>query len=79
MVDAANALVTQAQIDFKNIYGLDDFVNKEQWSVIQMKEEYHIRFVAIMKIVYQQKRLTYFSTCIGTTFNLTNKGKKANQ
>jgi hypothetical protein len=43
-----------------------------------MKEEYHIRFVAIMKIVYQQKRLTYFSTCIGTTFNLTNKGKKAN-
>jgi hypothetical protein len=43
-----------------------------------MKEEYHTRFATIMKIVYQQKRLTYFSTYIGITFNLANKGKKAN-
>jgi hypothetical protein len=48
MVDATNTLITEAQVDFKNISGLDAFVNKEQWSVIQMKEEYHARFVAIM-------------------------------
>jgi hypothetical protein len=40
MLDVANALVKEAQFVFKNIVRLDAFVNKKQWSVIQMKEEY---------------------------------------
>jgi hypothetical protein len=52
MVDVANTLVTHAIVDFKNIAKLDAFINKEQWSVIRMKEEYHTKFVAIMQIVY---------------------------
>jgi len=78
MVYAANTLITEAQVDFKNIFGLDAFVNKEQWSVIRMKEDNHTRFVAIMQIIYQRKRLTYFSNRIAITYNLANKGKKAN-
>ncbi len=38
VVDARNALVKEAHVAFKNIARLDAFVNKEQWSVIQMKE-----------------------------------------
>jgi hypothetical protein len=47
-VDATNALVKKAQVALKNIVGLDVFVNKEQWNVIRMKEEYHAKFVIIM-------------------------------
>ncbi len=76
-VDATSTLVTEAQVAFNNIAGPDAFVNKEQWNVIRMKEEYHTRFVAILQIVYQRKRLAYFNNHIAT-FNLANKGKKAN-
>jgi hypothetical protein len=34
-------------VALKNIIGLDAFIDKEQWSVIQMKEEYHAKFAAI--------------------------------
>jgi hypothetical protein len=34
VVDAAHALVKEAQVAFKNIAGLNAFVNKEQWSII---------------------------------------------
>jgi hypothetical protein len=34
MVDATNMLVKEVQVAFKNIAGLDAFVNKEQWNVI---------------------------------------------
>lgn len=48
MVDATNALVKEVQVALKNIAGSNAFVNKKQWSVIWMKEEYHVKFVIIM-------------------------------
>jgi hypothetical protein len=45
MVDAMNTLVKEAQVALKNIAGPDAFINKEQWNMIQMKEEYHAKFV----------------------------------
>jgi hypothetical protein len=78
MVDATNALVKEAQVAFKKIVGSDAFVNKEQWNIIRMKEEYHAMFAAILQIIYQQKRLVYSSIHIAITFNLVNKGKKIN-
>jgi len=51
-VDGTNALVKEAQIALKNIVGLDAFINKEQWNVIQMKEGYHAKFVvAVLQII----------------------------
>ncbi len=41
-----------------------------------MKEDYHAKFAMILQIIYQQKKLAYFSNQITITFNLTNKGKK---
>jgi hypothetical protein len=41
-------LVKEAQVAFKNIIGLDAFVNKKQWNVIRMKEKYHAKFVTIL-------------------------------
>jgi hypothetical protein len=75
MVNATNALVKEAQVALKDIIGLGAFINKEQWNVIRMKEEYHTTFVAILQIIYQQKILAYFSNCFAITFNLANKGK----
>jgi hypothetical protein len=74
-VDATNALVKEAQVVLKNIVGLNVFINKEQWSVIQMKEAYHNMFVGILQIIYQWERLTYFSNCFAIALNLANKGK----
>jgi hypothetical protein len=51
-IDATNALVKETHVAFKNIFRPDAFINKEQWSVIQMKEEYHSKFVAILHIIY---------------------------
>jgi hypothetical protein len=45
VVNAANMLVKEAQTALKNIARMDAFVNKEQWSVIRMKEEFHVKFV----------------------------------
>jgi len=47
-VDVTNTSIKEAQVALKNIVKLDAFVNKEQWNVIQMKEEYHTKFVAIL-------------------------------
>jgi len=53
-VVGTNALVKEAQVALQNIVGLDVFINKEQWSVIHMKEEYHAKFiVAILQIIFQ--------------------------
>jgi hypothetical protein len=51
-VDATNTLIKEIQVAFKNITRLDAFINKEQWSIIQMKEEYHARFAIILQIIY---------------------------
>jgi hypothetical protein len=53
-INVANALVKEAQVAFKNITRLDEFVDKEQWSMIQMKEEYHVKSAIILQIIYQQ-------------------------
>jgi len=49
MVDVANALVKEAYF-LKNIVKLDAFVNKEQWSMIWMKEDYHAKFTQSYKL-----------------------------
>ncbi len=33
-MDAANALIKEAQVALKNIDGLNTFINKERWNVI---------------------------------------------
>jgi hypothetical protein len=60
MIDVTNALVKKAQVYLKNIVGLDAFINKEQWSIIRMKEEYHTRFVTILQIIYQWGKVSLF-------------------
>jgi hypothetical protein len=75
MIDATNPLVKEAQVALKNIVGLDVFINKEQWNIIQMKEEYHTKFVTILQIIYQWERLAYFNNRFAITLNLANKGK----
>ncbi len=57
----------------RKIEGPHAFVENEQWSVINMKEEFHSRFITILQIIYQQKRLTYFNNMIAITFDLANK------
>jgi hypothetical protein len=37
-----------------------------------MKEEFHLRFVAILQIIYQREWLAYFSNHIVITFDLAN-------
>jgi hypothetical protein len=42
-------LIKEAQTIFKNITGMDAFVDKEQWNMIRMKE-FHAKFVVIFSI-----------------------------
>jgi ABC-type dipeptide/oligopeptide/nickel transport system ATPase subunit len=70
-------LVKKFQIAFKNITRVDAFVNKEQWSVIRMKEEYHAMFVTILQIIHQRERLAYFSNRIAITLNPANKERRS--
>jgi hypothetical protein len=53
VVDVMNALVKEAQVALNNIVGLDAFINKKNWNIIQMKKEYHTILVTIMQIIYQ--------------------------
>jgi hypothetical protein len=55
-VNVVNTLGKEVQIAFKNIVGPDAFVNKEQWNIIRMKEEYHAKFTTVIQIIYQQER-----------------------
>jgi hypothetical protein len=43
-----------------------------------MKEEFHVRFVAIMQILYQRERLVSFNNRIAITFDLANMGQLVN-
>lgn len=49
MVDVANAFVKETHA-LKNITRLDAFVNKEQWSMIWMKEYYLAKFTQFYKL-----------------------------
>jgi hypothetical protein len=53
VVDVMNTLVKEAQVALNNIVGLDAFINKKNWNIIQMKKEYHTILVTIMQIIYQ--------------------------
>jgi hypothetical protein len=75
VIDALNVLVKETQIALKNIVGLDVFVEKDQWSVIHMKEEFHAKFATILYIIYQWKKLVYFNNKIAISFNLENQSK----
>jgi hypothetical protein len=77
VVDVVNTLVKKVQIAFKNIFMMNIFV-EEEWNIICMKEEFHAKFVAILQILYQRERLTYFSNMIVITFDLANKGQHVN-
>jgi hypothetical protein len=59
-VNALNTLFKEAHV-FKNIVGLDAFVNKELWNMIWMKE-YHGKFITILQIIYQRERLFTLTT-----------------
>jgi len=48
-------LAKEIQVAFKNKVEPNAFVNKEQWNVIQTKEEYHAKFITILQIIYQRK------------------------
>ncbi len=54
-IDAINMLAKKIQVAFKNKVEPNAFVNKEKWNVIQMKEEYHAKFITILQIIYQRK------------------------
>jgi hypothetical protein len=43
-----------------------------------MKEEFHAIFSAILQILYQRERLTYFNNQIAITFDLANRGQHVN-
>ncbi len=47
-VNVANATFEDAKIALKRIVGPHVFVENEQWNVMCMKEEFHVRFVTIL-------------------------------
>jgi hypothetical protein len=48
----------------KRIASPHAFVQNEEWNVIHMKEEFHVRFATILQILYQKEQLAYFSNQI---------------
>jgi hypothetical protein len=43
-----------------------------------MKEEFHVRFVVNLQILYKRKMLVYFNNRIAITFDLANRGQPIN-
>jgi hypothetical protein len=43
-----------------------------------MKEEFHAKFVAILKKIYHKERLAYFNNQTGIIFDLANRGQHVN-
>jgi hypothetical protein len=43
-----------------------------------MKEEFHVKFVTILQILYQKKRVAYFNNQIAITFDLANREQPVN-
>ncbi len=69
VVYVTNATFDEAKSALKKIVGPHAFLENEQWSVIPMKEEFHAEFVAIVQILHQIERLSYFSNM--NVINLT--------
>jgi hypothetical protein len=72
-----NTLVKKAQIVFKNIVGLDAFINKEQWNIIWMKEEYHTKTTTILQINYQHEWLLTLITTLPLLSIWQKKGRRS--
>ncbi len=53
VINASNATFDEGKIGLKKIASSHAFVENEQWSVVHMKEEFHVRFVTILQIIYQ--------------------------
>ncbi len=62
--DATNATSEEAKTALKRIASPHAFVQNEEWNVIHMKEEFHVRFATILQILYQKEQLAYFSNQI---------------
>jgi adenosyl cobinamide kinase/adenosyl cobinamide phosphate guanylyltransferase len=50
-----NATFDEAKTTLKKIAGPHAFIENEQCSVILMKEEFHVKFAAILQIIYQKE------------------------
>jgi hypothetical protein len=48
VVDAINATFDEAKIALKKITGPHALVENEQWSVVYMKEEFHVKLATIL-------------------------------
>ncbi len=60
-INAFNSTFDKAKTTLKRIARPHAFVENEQWSAVRMKEEFHARFVAILRILYSKKWLTYIN------------------
>ncbi len=78
VVNVVNATFDEAKTALKNIVGPHAFIENEQWSVVRMKEEFHVRFATMLQILYQNEQLAYFSNMIAKTFDLVNRGQPIN-
>jgi len=50
-----NATFDERKIALKKMVGPHAFVENEQCSVVYMKEEFHVKFVAILQIIPMKK------------------------
>jgi hypothetical protein len=78
VVNVANATFDEAKVALRKIASPHAFVENEQCNVVRMKEEFHVRFVTILQMIYQRERLAYFNNKITITFDLVNKGQLVN-
>jgi hypothetical protein len=78
VVNVANATFDEANVVLRKIASPHAFVENEQCNVVRVKEEFHVRFVTILQMIYQRERLAYFNNKITITFDLVNKGQLVN-
>jgi hypothetical protein len=53
VVEATNVTFDEEKFALRKIVSPYAFVKNEQWSVVCMKEEFHVRFATILQIIYQ--------------------------
>jgi len=68
----------EAKTTLKGIASPHAFVENEQWSVVHMKEEFHVKFATILQNLHKIKRLVYFNNQIVITFDLASRGQHVN-
>jgi hypothetical protein len=75
-LDATNPTFEEAKTALKRIIG--PHAENEHWSVVRMKEEFHVRFITNLWTFYQREKLAYFNNQIVITFDLANRGQPIN-